>query len=106
MRATIPRVQGGRLSQPETEGDPIVVGTAAWYDWLEQHPAFTFVDQTATFTARKSILRTRGSSWKAYHTRQGKPYRIPLGRSDTLSLERLHRRLQADIFRVNWLEYP
>ncbi len=95
MRATIPRVQGERLSQPETEGDPIVVGTAAWYDWLEQHPAFTFVDQTATFTARKSILRTGGSSWKAYHTRQGKLYRIHLGRSHTLTLERLHAAAQA-----------
>src|SRR5436309_3347740 len=44
MDRTIPRVEEGRLYQSETDHDPIVAGTPAWYDWLEQHTAFTFVD--------------------------------------------------------------
>ena len=59
MRRAIPSVKGERLYQSETDRDPIVVGTPAWYDWLEQHTAFTFVDRTVTFTARKSILAPR-----------------------------------------------
>jgi len=95
MRSTIPRVQGERLYQPETEGVPIELGTPAWYDWLEQHTAFTFGDQTGTFTARKSMLRTRDSYWKAYRNRQGKLYRIHLGRSRELTLERLQAAARA-----------
>ena len=89
MRRAIPSVKGERLYQSETDRDPIVVGTPAWYDWLEQHTAFTFVDRTVTFTARKSILRTKGSYWKAYRTRRGKLYRIHLGHSAALTLGRL-----------------
>ena len=78
MRSTIPHVADERLYQSEIEGYPIVVGTPAWYDWLEQHVAFTFVDPIGTFTVRKSMLRTGGSYWKAYCTRQGKLYRCLL----------------------------
>ena len=95
MRLTIPRVRGERLYWSETDRDPIVVGTPAWYDWLEQHSAFTFVDQTGTFTARKSMLGTGGSSWKAYRRRQSKLYRIHLGYSHALTLERLQAAARA-----------
>jgi LuxR family transcriptional regulator, maltose regulon positive regulatory protein len=89
MRSTTPHVTGERLYRSETESDLIVLGTPEWYDWLEQHTAFTFVDEVGTFTARKSMLRTGGSYWKAYSTRQGKLYRIHLGHSHTLTLEKL-----------------
>jgi LuxR family maltose regulon positive regulatory protein len=95
MRSTIPNVTGGRLYWSEAESDPIVVGTPAWYDWLEQQTAFTFVDQTGTFTARKSMLRTRGAYWKAYYRHQGKLYRIHLGHSHALTLERLQAAARA-----------
>src|SRR5690242_988313 len=95
MRPTIPIVKGERLYQSETESDAIVVGTPPWYDWLEQHTAFTFVDPTVTYRARKNVLRTRGSYWKAYITRQGKLYRIHLGLSHDLTLERLHAAARA-----------
>ena len=71
----------GDSTRSESESDPIVLGTPAWYDWLEQHTAFTFVDQISTFKARKSMLRTGGSYWKAYYRRQGKLYRMHLGHS-------------------------
>ena len=95
MSRILPSVKGERLYRSETDRDPIVVGTPAWYDWLEQQTAFTFVDQTGTFTARKSILRTGGSSWNAYYRHQGKLYRIHLGHSHELTLERLQATAQA-----------
>ena len=64
MRFTTPNVTGGRLYRLDAESDPIVLGTPEWYDWLEQHTAFTFVDAAGTFKARKSMLRTGGSYWK------------------------------------------
>jgi len=95
MRSTTPKVAGSRLYRSETESDPIVLGTSAWYGWLEQHATFTFVDATGTFTARKSMLRTGDSYWKAYCTRQGKLYRIHLGHSHTLTLEKLEAAARA-----------
>ena len=95
MRSTPPHVQGERLYRSETESDPIVLETPEWYDWLEHHVAFTFVDPVGTFTARKSMLRTGGSYWKAYCKRQGKLYRIHLGHSHTLTLEKLQATAQA-----------
>ena len=95
MHRTIPRVEGGQLFQSEREVDSILVGTPAWYDWLEQQSSFTFVDHTLTFTAHKSVLRTRDSYWKAFRRHQGKLYRIHLGHSHTLTLERLQAAAQA-----------
>src|SRR5438270_13736831 len=95
MHRALPSVKGERLYPSERESDPIVVGTPVWYDWLEQHAAFTFVDAAGTFTTRKSLLRTEGSSWKAYHTRQGKLYRIELGPSHALTLPRLQAAARA-----------
>ena len=64
MHFTTPSVTFGRLYLTEAQSDPIVVGTPTWYNWLEQHTTFTFVDAVGTFTARKSMLRTGGSYWK------------------------------------------
>src|SRR5947209_17225756 len=95
MRSTIPKVTGGRLYRYEAESDSIVLGTPEWFDWLEQHTAFTFVDSVGTFTARKSMLHTEGSYWIADCTRQGKLYRIYLGHSHTLTLEKLKATARA-----------
>ena len=95
MHQIIPRVEGGRLFQSASEVDPILIGTPAWYDWLEQQSSFTFVDHGLTFMARKSMLRSRDSYWKAYRRCQGKLYRIHLGHSRALTLERLQAAAQA-----------
>ena len=95
MRSTTPKVMGSQLYRSETASDPIVLGTPEWYEWLEQNAAFTFVDPTGTFTARKSMLRTGSTYWKAYCTRQGKLYRIHLGYSEKLTLEKLKATAQA-----------
>ena len=79
----------GQLYQSESDQDPIVVGTSAWYDWLEQHTVFSYVEPVGTFTARKSRTRRGDSYWDAYHRRKGKLYRVRLGHSNMLTLERL-----------------
>ena len=89
MRRTIPSVEGGRLYQSESVDNPIIVGTPAWYTWLEHHTSFLFVDRTGTFTARKSDSDPSNSYWEASRTRQGKLYRTHLGLSNTLTLSRL-----------------
>ena len=95
MQRTNPKVKDGRLYQSENKSDPIDVGTPAWYDWLEQQTAFTFVGHAGTFTVRKRALRTSGSSWKAYYRHQGKLCRIHLGHSHELTLERLQDAARA-----------
>jgi LuxR family maltose regulon positive regulatory protein len=95
MHPKIPRVENGRLFQSESEGDSILVGTHAWHDWLEQQSAFTFADHALIYTARKSEQRTGGSSWQAFRRHQGKLYRIILGPSHALTLERLQAAAQA-----------
>jgi len=89
MRPTVPSVEGGRLYHSESGDNPIIVGTPAWYTWLEHHTSFLFVDRTGTFTARKSDSDPSNSYWEASRTRQGKLYRTHLGLSNTLTLSRL-----------------
>ena len=89
MQRTTASVKGGRLYQSETESDPIEVGTLVWFHWLEHHTTFTFVDCVGTFTAQKRGTDPNSSYWDTYHTRQGKLYRIRLGHSNMLTLERL-----------------
>ncbi len=95
MRQTNPMVIGGRLYQSENKSDPIDVGSPTWYDWLEHHAAFTFVDHAATFMAHKGMLETKGHFWEAYCTRQDKLYRIHLGYSHALTMERLQAAARA-----------
>ena len=89
MQPTIPRVQGGRLYQSESGAALIIVGTPAWYDWLEHHTAFLFSDHGSGFTAYKSGTAPSDLDWQASRTRMGKLYRVWLGPSHTLTLERL-----------------
>ncbi len=89
MHQTIARVKGGRLYQPQTEGSPIVVGSSAWFDWLEHHCDFLFIDRKGRFTAHKSDTDPDGEIWEAIRTRNGQQSRVHLGRSYELTLERL-----------------
>ena len=90
MHQTMPRVEAGRLYSSETGAEPIIVGTAAWYDWLEQHSAFTFVERTlGAFLARKHQSAAGEPLWEASRTQAGTPYRVVLGPSHTLTLAKL-----------------
>jgi len=89
MQRTLAHVKGGRLYEPGRERTPIDVGTAAWFDWLEQNSAFTFVDSASIFSVYKSPLHSNDSSWEASSTRAGQRSSVWLGPSYTLTLERL-----------------
>jgi LuxR family maltose regulon positive regulatory protein len=95
MRRTIPSVEGGRLYQSERADNPIVVGTPAWYNWLEHHTSFLFVDRTGTFSARKSDSDPSDAYWEASRTRHGRLSRVQLGLSNTLTLSRLQAAAQT-----------
>ena len=97
MAHRMPKASDGTL-QHYTEGrtslDPIPIGTAAWYIWLEQHRSFSFEADRLTFTARKE-QRPGGWYWYAYRRSQGKLRTSYLGKSEELTLERLTTVAQA-----------
>jgi len=95
VNRTIPSVEGGLLYPSEIGSDRIVVGTPAWYDWLEHHTSFLFTDHNGSFAARKSGSEPGAQDWEAFRTRAGKPYRLWLGPAGTLTLARLQAAAQA-----------
>src|SRR6266516_1183769 len=91
MARSIPKARDGSLHQHTAGGtslDPIMIGTAAWFSWLEQHRSFCFEAGRMTFTARKE-QRPGGWYWYAYRRSQGKLHSVYLGKSEELTLERL-----------------
>ncbi|TMC98363.1 MAG: hypothetical protein E6J11_09095 [Chloroflexi bacterium] len=95
MNRTIPSVKGGLLYPSEIGSDRIVVGTAAWYDWLEHHTSFLFADYNGSFAARKSGPELGAQDWEAFRTRAGKRHHLWLGPARTLTLARLQAAAQA-----------
>ena len=97
MARSIPKARDGSLHQHTAEGtslDPIRIGTAEWYSWLEQHRSFGFEARRMTFTARKE-QRPGGWYWYAYRRSQGKLHSVYLGKSEELTLERLNTTAEA-----------
>jgi predicted ATPase/DNA-binding CsgD family transcriptional regulator len=91
MAHSIPKACDGALHQPTAEGitlDPIPIGTAAWYSWLEQYRSFSFEAGSLTFTARKE-QRPGGWYWYAYRRSRGKLHSRYLGKSEELTLQQL-----------------
>jgi predicted ATPase/DNA-binding CsgD family transcriptional regulator len=88
MAHSTPHVYGARLA---IRGDatPIMVGTPAWYDWLQHATSFAFTSDAGHFTARKERRGQAGGYWRAYRRRQGHLYSVYLGKSPDLSLVRL-----------------
>src|SRR5690349_2974325 len=81
-----PMVSGGRLYQRGRENVPIDVGTSPWYNWLEEHTSFLFVDHVGAVTVRKNGTDHGESKWEASCTRMGQVFTISLGPSHTLTL--------------------
>ncbi len=97
MARDIPKARDSSLEQHAAKGtalDPITIGTAAWYSWLEQHRSFCFEAGRMTFTARKE-QRPGGHYWYAYRRSHGKLHTAYLGKSEELTLERLNTTAQA-----------
>ena len=83
-------VEQGLLAQSDGSGDAITVGSPAWYAWLAGATSFTFRGNHGTFTAHKERRSSTQEYWKAYRRRAGRLYRVYLGKSGELSLERLN----------------
>src|SRR5690349_9224519 len=89
MHRTRPTVKGGRLYQMEKESVPIDVGTPSWYDWLEEHTSFLFVDHVGAVIVRKIRTDLNESDWKASRARMGEVFTISLGPSHSINLSNL-----------------
>ena len=91
MAKRTPEVRDGVLiSSQALDSEPIVVGSDAWWSWLESNDvgAFRFLHASASFTARRE--RRRGAwYWYAYLKRGGELHKGYLGKSADLSAERL-----------------
>src|SRR5947209_8713514 len=89
VHRTRPMVKNGRLYPLEREGDPIDVGTPPWYDWLQAHDSFLFVDRLGDVTVRKNGTAPGTSDWKVSRTRTGQVFTVSLGPSHALTLSSL-----------------
>src|SRR5438034_1006931 len=90
MKRTRPTVKSGRLYQLGRESGPIDVGSPSWYDWLEEHTSFLFVDHMGAMTVRKIGTDHGESEWKASRTRMGMVLTVSLGPSLAINLSNLH----------------
>src|SRR6266496_2249665 len=91
MTHRIPTVSNSTLHEHIEEVpsiDTIVVGSAAWYIWLENHHSFRFDHPSTSFTARKE-RRSGGWYWYAYRRQAGRLHTAYLGRTVELSVTRL-----------------
>ncbi len=100
MAKMTPTVRGDRLVYQDQQNDceqVLVVGTPAWYNWLTTATTFAFTGDSGTFTARKERAGNKrgGWYWKAYRTQHSKHSSLYLGKSEAVTLERLHAVAQA-----------
>jgi len=93
-RHSIPRVIDDRLVPPESAKQSlpnIEVGSEAWYVWLTE-PAtrsFAFHSPQGTLTARREHIHGTWY-WYAYRSQNSHLHKAYLGKSEELTLERLH----------------
>jgi LuxR family transcriptional regulator, maltose regulon positive regulatory protein len=83
-------VEHALLVQSDAGRDAIAVGSPAWYTWLASATSFTYRSSHGTFTAQKERRSPNQAYWRAYRRRAGRLYRVYLGRSEELTLDRLN----------------
>jgi len=102
-RQRIPQVIDDHLQQVDTSDSPlpaIVVGSGAWYAWLNDEATRSFAYRSAqgTLTARRERQNGRGY-WYAYRTQRGQLHKAYLGKPEELTRKRLNEvaaALEAD----------
>jgi predicted ATPase/DNA-binding CsgD family transcriptional regulator len=96
MRLTYQREQGQEKGQ-EHGAATVAVGSATWFEWLEQARAFTFRDTSGRFTAQKTRAGNRRGQpyWRASRSFHGRLASYYLGPSERLTPERLRQAAQA-----------
>lgn len=95
MPLSAPAIHGDTLVLDDAQQTSIVVGTPEWFAWLSTASSFSFTSPLGRFSARKDSRPGGRAYWKAYRTRAGHVYRAYLGRSETLTLERLSKVARA-----------
>jgi predicted ATPase/DNA-binding CsgD family transcriptional regulator len=91
-RPAPPFIEGQILTYQHGERtQTLVIGTLAWYRWLQTATTFTFTCNQATFTVRREQAGNKrgGWYWRAYHKHTDKLRRVYLGRSQEITPERL-----------------
>ncbi|MEI7848056.1 MAG: LuxR C-terminal-related transcriptional regulator [Chloroflexota bacterium] len=68
----------------------VLVGSGEWFSWLSQHSQFLFHGKNGHFSAQ-SELRCSRPYWYAYRRRAGKLFKLYLGKSEELTLDRLEQ---------------
>jgi predicted ATPase/DNA-binding CsgD family transcriptional regulator len=89
----IPVVQGETLIYRQGGQDyQLLVGTPAWYAWLNKARSFSFRSAFGTFTARKEQASNKrgGWYWRAYRKREGTLHRVYIGKAEEMTLDRLN----------------
>jgi hypothetical protein len=89
MARETPRVDGATLIDGTDAAEAILVGTPAWYVWLDRATTFAFVDASGRFTARKERRQGTAGYWKAYRKHAGVVRSAYFGKTPDLALERL-----------------
>ena len=90
MARSTPRVDDTVLVGLAGAASSIVVGSPAWYAWLEHATTFAFRSAEGSFTARKERSGRTSWYWKAYRKQAGTLHRAYLGKSADLTLDRLN----------------
>ncbi len=85
-----PLVDHTFLAPSESAADAIPVGSPDWYAWLAGASSFAFLGDQGSFTAHKERRGLAREYWKAYRRRAGRLYRVYLGKSSELTLDRLN----------------
>lgn len=85
MARTTPQIVGSILNLGSRQ---IEVGTEAWFTWLIEARSFAYDHGGTSFTARKQ-QRKGFWYWYAYARRDGQLRCVYLGRSNSLTIERL-----------------
>lgn len=68
---------------------PITLDGPGWFAWLKEVSCFTFVGQNGHYIARRETRSQRGSYWYAYVTRNGRRYKMALGKRAAVTQARL-----------------
>jgi len=92
MAPVPPSIEGQTLTyQQDEQAQTLIIGTPAWYRWLQTATMFIFTSDKATFTARREQAGNKrgGWYWRAYHRYAGQLRRVYLGRSEEMTPERL-----------------
>jgi LuxR family maltose regulon positive regulatory protein len=85
---TTPKIVSGRL-YTDDEYTGTLVGSPAWFAWLNTASTFYYEGRRLTLTAHRERRQRGNSYWTAYRRKGGILHRAYLGKTDQLTLQHL-----------------